>query len=331
MKFEGYQPNGVFYKFSPKNVNLLFFRIFEVYNGVSKILYMNIALHGRKFSSDCLPFVEQLMEALAACKTTLFVYEPFLRFLRSELQMTLPEVRSFSNDNTLPKDTACFFNIGGDGTFLESMALIRDSGIPTVGINLGKLGFLANVSYSDIKDSVRAIVERNYMLEERALLQVESDILPKHIYPYALNEIGIQRHHPAMIGVRVKVNSEELPTYWSDGLLVATPTGSTAYAMSVGGPIVMPNANNFIIAPISPHNLNVRPLVIPDNSVLELSVSARKGKAFFTIDNQEIEIPSGSRVIAQKAPFALRFIRLHGNSFFATLHEKLAWGTDKRN
>ena len=293
---------------------------------------MKIALHGRKFSADCHAFIMQLMEVLTGYDVMLFVYAPFLTFLQKELQLSLPNARAFSDAQSLPKDIACFINIGGDGTFLESMALIHDSGIPTIGINLGKLGFLANISYNDIKDSISAILEGHYQIEERSLLQIISDTLPVSIYPYALNEAGIQRHNPAIIGVRVKLDNELLPTYWSDGLLVATPTGSTAYSMSVGGPIVMPEAKNFILAPIAPHNLNVRPLVIPDTATLEIAVSARKGNIFLTIDNQpEVEIPSGFQFIIRKAPFSLRFIRLNSNRFFTSLQEKLAWGIDKRN
>ena len=292
---------------------------------------MKIALHGRKFNAGSQAFIAQLMEALAGHDIALFVYEPFLTFLQKELRLSIPNARAFSDAHSLPADTACFINIGGDGTFLESMALIHDSGIPAIGINLGRLGFLANVSFDNIKDSVGAILKGNYQLEERSLLQIMSGNLPADIYPYALNEVGIQRQKPAMIGVQVKLDNELLPTYWSDGLLVATPTGSTAYSMSVGGPIVMPEAKNLIIAPIAPHNLNVRPLIIHDTATLEITVFARKGNIFLTIDNQEVEIPSGFQFSVQKAPFLLRFIRLNNNSFFTSLQEKLAWGIDKRN
>ena len=292
---------------------------------------MKIALHGRKFDPDYRLFMAQLVEELSAFDVSLCIYEPLLSFMQNELHISLPMAHSFSSTEKLPNDTHCLINIGGDGTFLDSMSLIHDSGIPVVGVNLGRLGFLANVSFENITESIEAILTGKYTIEDRSILQIQADILPNDIYPYALNEVGIQHHTPSMISISVKINNEKLPTYWSDGLLVATPTGSTAYALSVGGPIMTPDAKNFIIAPIAPHNLNVRPMVIPDTAVLEISVFARKDNAFLTFDRQELEVPSGTKLTVKKAPFSLRFIRLNGNSFFTTLHEKLAWGIDKRN
>ncbi|MDR0694270.1 MAG: NAD kinase [Prevotellaceae bacterium] len=290
---------------------------------------MKIALYGRAFTADLSAEVHSAITLLQEREVAFSIYRPFYDFLHRAYGITIPEADTF--DRLPPDGTDCLVSIGGDGTLLGSLQHVRDSGIPVIGINRGRLGFLSAASLDAFPQALDAILEKKYTIENRTLLEVKGAILPATVYPYALNEIGIQRHSPAMIGVHVQLNGEKLPVYWSDGLLVATPTGSTAYSMSVGGPIVMPPSKSFIISPIAPHNLNVRSLVISDDTLLDITVETRDSNAFLTIDNQLIEINSGAQFTVCKAGFTLRIIRLHGSNFFDTMREKLSWGKDNRN
>ncbi|MDR3133173.1 MAG: NAD kinase [Prevotellaceae bacterium] len=290
---------------------------------------MKIALYGRAFTTDLSAQVHSAITLLRARAVAFSIYRPFYDFLQQAYDLTIPDAVTF--DGLPPEGTACLVSIGGDGTLLGSLQHVRDSGIPVIGINQGRLGFLSAASLEAFPQVLEAILGKKYTIENRTLLAVKGAILPGTVYPYALNEIGIQRHSPAMIGVHVQLDGEKLPTYWSDGLLVATPTGSTAYSMSVGGPIVVPQSKSFIISPIAPHNLNVRSLVISDDTLLDITVETRDSNAFLTIDNQLIEINSGARFTVGKAGFTLRIIRLHGSNFFNTMRDKLSWGRDNRN
>jgi NAD+ kinase len=290
---------------------------------------MKIALYGRVFTTDFSVQIHELIALLHERGVDFSVYEPFGEFLRQSYSVNLSGVTLF-NDMP-PAGSDCLISIGGDGTFLRSLKRVRDAGIPVIGINSGRLGFLSAAAFHALPSILDALLQRQYSIEERTLLEVQSEALPPDFFAYALNEAGIQRLCPAVIGIRVQLDGVQLPTYWSDGLLVATPTGSTAYSMSVGGPIIMPQAKSFIISPIAPHNLNIRPLIIADDSVLSLTVESRSGNTFLTVDNQLFEIRSGAVVTVRKAPFTFRTIRLHGATFFDTLSEKLSWGRDNRN
>jgi len=290
---------------------------------------MTIALYGRPFSADCSAQMQQLLALLQARGVTFSIYRMFYAFLQRMYGWDIPDVQLF--DQLPPAGTDCLMSIGGDGTFLGSLPHVRDSGIPVVGINLGRLGFLSAAPFDSLPETLDALLAQQYTIEERTLLEVQSDALPSGVYAYALNEVGVQRKTPAMIGVHVQLNAETLPTYWADGLLIATPTGSTAYSMSVGGPIVVPQSKSFVLSPIAPHNLGIRSLVISDDTKITLTVEARDSNAFLTIDNQLIEIKAGTTFMVRKAGFALRVIRLHDSNFFDTIRKKLLWGEDNRN
>ncbi len=290
---------------------------------------MTIALYGRPFSSDGSAQMQQLFALLQARGVAFSINRPFYDFLQNAYDINIPEVTTFSE--LPPAGTDCLVSIGGDGTFLGCLPHVRDSGIPVLGINFGRLGFLSAASFDKLSETLDSLIGQRYTIEKRTLLEVQSSALPKQVYAYALNEVGIQRHSPAMIGVHVQLNNDILPTYWSDGLLIATPTGSTAYSLSVGGPIVVPQSKSFVLSPIAPHNLSIRSLVISDDTVLTVTVETRESNAFLTIDNQLIEIEPGTKITVRKAAFALHVIRLHGSNFFDTIREKLSWGKDNRN
>lgn len=242
------------------------------------------------------------------------------------------EVYEAGENSGIADDTDIFVSVGGDGTFLSSAVLVGDKGIPVLGVNLGRLGFLSENTPDEAVDEVMA---GKYTIEERILLKAsfsgETDDALMQMYPYALNEITIHRAGPAMLGIDVSIDGNPLPTYWADGLLVATSSGSTAYSLSVGGPIVMPDSKVLIVSPIAPHNLNVRPLVVPVTSEISLSLRARDEKVFLTIDNRSLEVSTGLKMDISMARFSLKRIRLCSSNFIKALTTKLFWGEDIRN
>jgi NAD+ kinase len=225
-----------------------------------------------------------------------------------------------------------FICLGGDGTFLNALTLVRDSRIPMIGINLGRLGFLASIDSAHIPAAVQAFVHNRFSIEERSLLQLESSHPLFSDCPWAINDFTVlKRDTSSMITVDVFLNGEFLNTYWADGLIVSTPTGSTGYSLSCGGPVVFPQSGNFVLTPVAPHNLGVRPMVIPDDAVLSFEVRGRSENFLTTLDSRFETITQAHQIAIRKAPFPLRLVQFHGHSFLATLREKLAWGRDLRN
>ena len=233
-------------------------------------------------------------------------------------------------DGELSSGTDMVLSVGGDGTFLSVSKLVADSGIPVVGVNMGRVGFLSENRPEDVAE---ALLSGDYTIEDRTLLcSVPIDEDGTHGEDvFAFNEITVHRSGAAVLGVDVSIDGKKLPTYWADGLIVSTSSGSTAYSLSVGGPIVLPRAKVLIISPIAPHNLNVRPLVVPDSSEIVLSMQSRDGKYIFTADNMTRELPEGFKIKVSVARFSLRRVRLNKSDFINALTEKLFWGEDVRN
>jgi len=233
-------------------------------------------------------------------------------------------------DGEHPEDDDVLLSIGGDGTFLSASTLVAGRGIPVMGVNLGRLGFLSENRPSAV---AQALVSGDYTVEKRALL--EADVVTGEpaidTWPYALNEFTVHRSGAAMLGVEVSVDGVRLPVYWADGLIVSTSSGSTAYSLSVGGPIVLPESKVLIISPIAPHNLNVRPLVIPDSAEIRLRLHSRDEKVIFTADNRTASVPSDAEMTIRVAQFSLERVRLNRSNFIDALTEKLFWGEDVRN
>jgi len=292
---------------------------------------MRVAIYGRSIESKWKPQLNHVLNSLVAHGVTLVYFEPFYQFLQKQLHSNLAPSATFDRQTGLPEGCSLLLNLGGDGTFLESLVFIKEHNLPVAGINFGHLGFLAGGSADPVDSCLQQLVQERYRIEERSIIEVRSDVLPPSFFPYALNDCTIQRNGSCMISVEVRLRAGELPAYWADGLIVATPTGSTAYSLSVGGPIVMPDAGVLIVAPIAPHNLNVRPMVIPDSEELAIHVRSRTEKAILTLDNRSVPIPSGCDIKVRKAPFVLKYVSFLGTHFISTLHEKLLWGFDKRN
>ena len=218
--------------------------------------------------------------------------------------------------------------VGGDGTFLSAAELVADSGVPVLGVNAGRLGFLSENAPDAVAE---AILAGKMTIEERPVLQVECDATGAGVWPYAFNEVTVHRNGAAMLGVNVRLDGEQLPTYWADGLIVATSSGSTAYSLSVGGPIVLPESKVLIISPIAPHNLNVRPLIVPDDMNVGLDLQSRDASVTLTMDNRSVEVLPGTHVSIRMAQFSLKRVRLEKSDFIRALTEKLFWGEDVRN
>lgn len=261
---------------------------------------------------------------------------PSLELLERELAAGGAELcihgRDFTSWSDLPEDVDLFLSLGGDGTFLQALTYVRERQIPVAGINFGRLGFLTTAKVEEGRLGwVKDLLEGRYTTETRDILKISSDVLPVDFYPYAGNEITIQRQGAGMLTVDLKINGRPIPPYWADGIVIATATGSTAYSMSVGGPIVVPSSKVLIIAPIAPHNLNVRPLVAPVDSQFELRFRSREGRASLTLDNRSVEVKEGDVFRITKGEYGFRYVSLSENGFFNALRTKLLWGEDKRN
>ncbi len=292
---------------------------------------MKIALYGRDFNDNVLPFVQEVFDALAANQIEVTVYQKFFDFVKDKL--TLPtDISTFSGYKDLLGKTYILLSLGGDGTLLDTLSLVRDSQVPVIGINFGRLGFLASINKAEINDAIKALVSGAYSIDQRSLLSIESKSGLFGDENFALNDITIHRRDDsAMMIIHAYMNGEFVNSYWADGLIIATPTGSTAYSLSCGGPIILPSAQNFVITPVAPHNLNVRPIIVPDDVALTFEVEARSTKFLLTCDSRTETVDRSVKISISKAIFNINLIRLNNETFLTTLRNKLLWGIDTRN
>ena len=291
-----------------------------------------VLLFGKSFSEPFRLHFRMLLERLKTQGAQIYIFEPFLVFIQEFLSEDITFSGSYANAGEVPAGADFMLSIGGDGTFLEAATFVRNKDIPIAGVNAGRLGFLADIAQEDIAQAVDSILYGLYSIEERALLQLNSDQELFGDFKFALNELTVhKRDDSSMIKIMAFLDGDYLTTYWADGLIISTPTGSTAYSLSVGGPMVLPDANDFIIAPIAPHNLTVRPLVYPDKKELTLRMEGRSGHLLVSLDSQSVVVESDIELRITKAPFVLKTIRLQNHSFYKTLRSKLMWGADKRN
>jgi NAD+ kinase len=293
---------------------------------------MKIALYGQSINPDFYEELIKLFDLFREKQIESFVYKPFLDYLQQECEIC-PEVSGvFENGEDLPEDVSFLLSIGGDGTLLKSFIAAKNRSIPHAGINSGRLGFLSDISRDEIEKALNDLLDDNIIIDERTVLELE--IVNENLseFRYALNEITVTKlDSSAMINIHTSINDEFLNTYWADGLIIATPTGSTAYSLSVGGPILTPDSENFVISPIAPHNLTVRPLVVPDHHSITLQVEGRGLQFLTSVDSQSEASYFSVLLKIRKAPFKVKTIRLKDHTFFTTLRNKLMWGVDKRN
>jgi len=292
---------------------------------------MRVAIYGRKFSKDFVPYFQILLKELENNNIEYIIYSRFYKFLK-KIGVIFPENVQEYTRKTYPKLPVDFlFTIGGDGTILDTISSIKKE-IPIVAVNSGRLGFLSNTAKTEIKEVISQLISKEYRIEERTLISLETKAKLFGKYNFALNELTVhKKDSSSMITIHVYVNGIFLNSYWADGLIIATPTGSTAYSLSCGGPIIMPNSDNFVITPIAPHNLNIRPIVVPDDSVIELKVEGREEKFLATLDSRSEEISVENILVIKKSKLKINLVQFPNQNFFNTIRNKLMWGMDKRN
>ena len=294
---------------------------------------MKIGIYGQFYHEDSEKYIQLILDALQSYNAEVFIEANFLKIIKSHEDMSI----DFSNMSTftvLDASYDFFFSIGGDGTILKSVTFVRDLGIPIVGINSGRLGFLATIQKENVNQSIRNILDGDFSVSERSLLTITTDPPNEALQTldFALNEIAVNRNNTtSMIKVDTEVNGEHLISYWSDGLIVATPTGSTGYSLSCGGPVIDPDTNSIVITPIAPHNLNARPLVVPDDWTITLKVSGREESYLVSLDSRIATLTNETKITIKKSPFSIKLVQLLDDSFVKTLRKKLLWGEDMRN
>jgi NAD+ kinase len=293
---------------------------------------MKIGIYGQFYHENSESYFQILLDALDAKGAKIVIEANFLKILKQNPGMG-DRFANFASFEKLDSSFDYFFSVGGDGTILKAVAFVADLNIPIVGINTGRLGFLATIQKEELTNNLGKILEGEYTISERTLLTVTTNP-PVKDQPlnFALNEVAVNRRNTSsMIQVETWIDDNYLTSYWSDGLIVATPTGSTGYSLSCGGPIIEPSAKNFLLTPIAPHNLSARPLIVPDSVTLCLKVSGREDSFLLSLDSRTTTIESKAEVIIKKAPFSIKLVQLHEDSFIQTLRKKLLWGEDKRN
>lgn len=291
---------------------------------------MKIAILGKPFSAEIAPFIQVLFDELKDRSTDVIILESFYSYLKNTIN--LPNgIDTFNRGDKLT-GVEMVFSIGGDGTLLDAVTYVGAQQIPILGINTGRLGFLATVPYDSIPVTLDAIYKGHYTLDDRALIKVDSDQDIFDGINFGLNEFSIQkRDTSSMLVVHTYIDGEYLNSYWADGLVVATPTGSTGYSLSCGGPLVLPQTNNFVISPVCPHNLNVRPMIVSDRSIISFEVEGRSSSYLASLDSRSIPVDMTVQLAVKRENFVARLVKLHHVNFLSTLRSKLNWGLDKRN
>jgi NAD+ kinase len=292
---------------------------------------MIIALYGRLIHASDAECIKQICNYLATKNVDVWVHQPYL----SELKRFVDANAHYHTYNTyedIVGKVDYLISLGGDGTILDTISLIKDSNIPVLGINAGRLGFLADVSKHDVEHAIDSIINGAFHIDKRNLIQLDSNNGLFGENQYALNEFTLHKKSTsAMIIIHTYLNGEFLTSYWADGLIVSTPTGSTAYNLSCGGPILTPTAKNLVITPVAPHNLNIRPLVIPDDAILSFEIEGRSNTFLCTLDSRMETIDATTQMAVKKADFTISLMRLNDSNFLQTLRNKLNWGKDQRN
>lgn len=293
---------------------------------------MKVGIYGQFYHTNSGKYIQELLELLDNRSVEVVIEHNFLELIIANETIS-KDYSYFHTFEELDTTYDLFFSIGGDGTMLQTVTYVRGLGIPIVGINTGRLGFLATIRKEELKASVQAIFDGDYTVSTRSLLQIESSCgIDFGGINFALNEIAVSRKNTtSMITVHTKINGEFLTSYWADGLIISTPTGSTGYSLSCGGPIIMPETCSFLLTPIAPHNLNMRPLSIPQEYEVKLTISGREEEHLVSLDSRTYTLQNETEITLKKAPFNIKMVDLKEESFLKTLREKLLWGEDKRN
>lgn len=292
---------------------------------------MRVAIYGRNVTDAIIPSVELLLEEIEKIGGSYVIFESYYSLLKQKSSKAIkPSI--FGTTDEIRNKIDFLFSIGGDGTMLDTISLVQNTGIPVLGVNTGRLGFLSSVSINGVSRAIDSLHKGHFSLDKRAMLRLETNRALFGDVNYALNELTIhKKDSSSMIKIHTFLNGEYLNTYWADGLLIATPTGSTGYSLSCGGPIVAPQSGNFVITPIAPHNLNVRPIVVSDKNVISLEIEGRSQYFLASLDSRSVTIDSSIQFAVRKEEFTFDIIRLDNENFLSTLRNKLMWGLDSRN
>jgi len=292
---------------------------------------MRIAIYSRGIENNQLQDIELLLEELYKYGVEPVFFQDFFNQFYCAVDIK-GSYSTFNSSADMDLSIDCMISLGGDGTLLDTVTLVKDTGIPVLGINYGRLGFLANIGKEDLHSALEALVNRKYVLDKRTLLHLDADVPLFGETPYALNEFSLHKKDTSpMIKIHTYLNGEFLNTYWADGLIVATPTGSTGYSLSCNGPVVFPDSASFVITPVAPHNLNIRPIIVPDNTVVSFEVEGRTDGFLCTLDSRRELVPKEIQLAVKRENFGINLIRMNENNFLQTLRNKLSWGLDKRN
>lgn len=292
---------------------------------------MKAAIYSRIMEEDQQENVQIFFDELEKQMIEPVIFRQFYEQIKHIIRLP-SDTTVFSLSEDLTDEVEFIISLGGDGTLLDTVTLVRDKNISIMGINFGRLGFLASIGQDEVKKAVKAIANRTYIVDKRTLIHLDADLPLFGNVPYALNEFALHKRDTAsMIKIHTYLNGEFLNTYWADGLIMATPTGSTGYSLSCGGPIVFPESGSFVITPVAPHNLNVRPLIVPDDNIISFEVESRSENIICSLDSRREIVGKNVSLAVKKESFSINLLRLSENSFLQTLHNKLTWGLDKRN
>lgn len=293
---------------------------------------MKVAIYSRGIDKSQEQHCSQLLQELRVHKSELLIWEPLARALRESNLLYGLQFETFNSHEALDVSFDCLISMGGDGTMLDTATLIRDKSIPLLGINFGRLGFLATIGRDEMHNAVESLVSRTYHIDQRTLLHVDADVPIFSDSPFGMNELVVHKSESSsMLKIHCYINGEFLNTYWCDGIIVSTPTGSTGYNLSCNGPILFPDSACFAITPIAPHHLNVRPIVVPDSDIISFEVETRSDKFICSVDARREVLDVKTQVAVRKEDFTIGLMRLNENTFLETLRTKLTWGVDKRN
>ncbi|MGX1023307.1 NAD kinase [Flavobacterium sp. CS20] len=293
---------------------------------------MKVAIFGQAFYPDSAKYLKQIIAVFQKRKINFLFEKQYLKLILKNHY--LDEANGFKTFETLDSSFDLFFSLGGDGTILSSVKFVKDIDIPIVGINTGRLGFLATIHKDEVSSSINDILDGDYSVSERSLLKIKSTNAQFNAqkFNFALNEVTVSRKDTtSMISIDTWIDDEHIGAYWSDGLIIATPTGSTGYSLSCGGPIISPQTKSFVLSPIAPHNLSARPLVVPDKTKVRLKIAGREDNFLLSMDSRINVLPQDDEIIIKKADFNIKLVSHKDNSFLKTLRTKLFWGKDHRN
>lgn len=292
---------------------------------------MKVAIYSRLIDSEQQSDLQQLFDELRRNNIKYIIYSPFFETIRSCFDSS-ESVQVYHTSDDLDETIDFLISLGGDGTMLDTVTLVRNKNIPVLGINFGRLGFLAGIGRKALHSAVRALVNRTYVIDKRSLIHLDGDDQLFNGMPYGLNEFAIHKTDSSpMIKIHTYLNGEFLNTYWADGVIVATPTGSTGYSLSCGGPVVFPESSSFVITPVAPHNLNVRPIIVPDNNIISFEVEGRTENFLCALDSRKEIVDKKILLAVRRESFNINLVRMNEKNFLQTLREKLSWGLDTRN